>query len=390
MKSRFKDKNLLLLFGITLFVVMGVSSILPVLPSAGRSLNIPMAEIGLLLTSFTLPGIFLTPFAGILADRYGRKAVLIPALVIFGIAGFSCSLATDYTTILFLRALQGVGAAPISLLYTTITGDLYSGTERLKVMGYNASVLSLGTAIFPFIGGLLGEMGWQYPFMLPILALPLAVLCAIHLDLPNPKSKETIAGYFKNTAQIISSKQALVLFGMTLCTFTILYGPIITYVPILSDTVFDASPSRIGFMFAISSLFTGVAASQLGRLRQILSVRAMLCLAGVCFFASMATMSIPENFWLLALPVGLFGMGQGLSFPNLAAKLTGIASIEKRGAVMAVNGMVLRIAQTISPLIFSLPFIMGGISTVFYTATIFGVAMFILALNSPSDEQTKN
>ena len=89
MKSPLKDKNLLLLFGITLFVVMGVSSILPVLPSAGRSLNIPMAEIGLLLTSFTLPGIFLTPFAGILADRYGRKAVLIPALVIFGIAGFS-------------------------------------------------------------------------------------------------------------------------------------------------------------------------------------------------------------------------------------------------------------------------------------------------------------
>lgn len=390
MKSPLKDKNLLLLFGITLFVVMGVSSILPVLPSAGRSLNIPMAEIGLLLTSFTLPGIFLTPFAGILADRYGRKAVLIPALVIFGIAGFSCAFATDYKTILFLRALQGVGAAPISLLYTTITGDLYSGTERLKVMGYNASVLSLGTAIFPFFGGLLGEIGWQYPFMLPILALPLAVLCAIHLDLPNPKSKETMAGYFKNTAQIISSKKALVLFGMTLCTFTILYGPIITYVPILSDTVFDASPSRIGFMFAISSLFTGVAASQLGRIRQILSVRTMLCLAAVCFFASMATMSIPDNFWLLAIPVGFFGMGQGLSFPNLAAKLTGIASIEKRGAVMAVNGTVLRIAQTIGPLIFSLPLIMGGISAVFYTATIIGVAMFILALNCPSDEQTKN
>ncbi|KAF1075691.1 MFS transporter [Halodesulfovibrio sp. MK-HDV] len=177
---------------------------------------------------------------------------------------------------------------------------------------------------------------------------------------------------------------------MTLCTFTILYGPIITYVPILSDTVFDASPSRIGFMFAISSLFTGVAASQLGRIRQILSVRTMLCLAAVCFFASMATMSIPDNFWLLAIPVGFFGMGQGLSFPNLAAKLTGIASIEKRGAVMAVNGTVLRIAQTIGPLIFSIPLIMGGISAVFYTATIIGVAMFILALNCPSDEQTKN
>ncbi|SIN73903.1 MFS transporter [Halodesulfovibrio marinisediminis] len=390
MKNLFKDKNLLLLFGITLFVVMGVSSILPVLPSAGRSLNIPDSQIGLLLTSFTLPGIFLTPFAGILADRYGRKAVLIPSLILFGIAGFSCSLTTDYQLILFLRVLQGIGVAPISLLYTTITGDLYSGQRRLEVMGYNATVLSLGTALFPFIGGLLGELGWQYPFMLPLLALPLAVLCAIYLDIPNPKSKETITSYFKKTAQIVSSKRALVLFGMTLCTFTILYGPIITYVPILSDTVFNASPSRIGLLFAISSVFTGAAASQLGRLRRIIPVRTMLCFAAVFFSAAMVTMPIPSNFWLLAIPVGFFGMGQGLSFPNLAAKLTGIASIEKRGAVMAVNGTVLRLAQTISPPLFSLPLLFGGISSVFYSATLVGAVMFFLALNCPSDAHTQN
>lgn len=390
MKIRIKDKNLLLLFGITLFVVMGVSSILPVLPSAGRSLDIPASKIGLLLTSFTLPGIFLTPFAGILADRYGRKAVLIPSLIIFGLAGFSCSLTADYETILFLRVVQGIGVAPISLLYTTITGDLYTGQKRLEVMGYNATVLSVGTAVFPFIGGLLGELGWQYPFMLPILALPLAALCAIYLDTPNPKSNETMASYFKKTAQIVSSKNALLLFGMTLCTFTILYGPIITYVPILSDTVFHASPSRIGLLFAVSSLFTGAAASQLGRLRKKTSVRTMLCFAGVFFATAMVTMPIPNTFWMLAIPIGFFGMGQGLSFPNLAAKLTGIASIEKRGAVMAVNGTVLRLAQTISPPLFSIPLLFGGISAVFYTATLIGAIMFFLAFNCPSDDQTQS
>ncbi|MCG8530241.1 MAG: MFS transporter [Desulfovibrionales bacterium] len=385
-----KDRNLLLIFGITLFVVMGVSSILPVLPSAGRALHIPMAEIGLLLTSFTLPGIFLTPFAGILADRFGRKAVLIPSLILFGVAGFSCSLVDDYQTVLILRAFQGVGAAPISLLYTTIIGDLYSGTERIRVMGYNASVLSLGTAIFPFLGGLLGELGWQYPFMLPILAIPMAVACALKLQLPRPERIETMGSYFRNAAQIISSRKALVLFGMTLCTFTILYGPIITYVPVLSDTVFNAGPAQIGLMFAASSLFTGLAASQLGRLNKILSVKTMLCCAGLFFIISMGTMLIPSNFWLLAIPVGFFGFAQGLSFPNLAAKLTGIASIEKRGAVMAVNGTVLRIAQTIAPPLFSLPFITGGISAVFYSAIAVGALMFVFALNCPADAQTSN
>ena len=67
---------------------MGVASIAPALPKMARVLDVSNEQIGLLITAFTLPGIFLTPVLGVFADRIGRKTILVPSLFIFGIAPF--------------------------------------------------------------------------------------------------------------------------------------------------------------------------------------------------------------------------------------------------------------------------------------------------------------
>jgi MFS family permease len=72
------DPNLQLIFGVTLSAVMGVSSITPVFPAMARELDIPVHSVGLLITVFTLPGIFLAPVLGVLADLWGRKRILVP------------------------------------------------------------------------------------------------------------------------------------------------------------------------------------------------------------------------------------------------------------------------------------------------------------------------
>jgi hypothetical protein len=74
-KSVFKNKNLYFIFGVTLIAMMGVASITPAFPDIIRYFNISPQQVGWLIVAFTLPGIFLTPFTGILADRYGRKVV---------------------------------------------------------------------------------------------------------------------------------------------------------------------------------------------------------------------------------------------------------------------------------------------------------------------------
>lgn len=168
----YRDRNLQLIFGVTLMAVLGVSSITPVFPQIARAFGVSPQEVGLLITVFTLPGVLLTPILGVLADRWGRKPVLVPALLLFGVAGGACGFAPRYDVLLALRFLQGVGAASLGSLNLTLIGDLYGAKSRTAAMGYNASVLSVGTGSYPTIGGALALFGWSYPFLLPLLALP--------------------------------------------------------------------------------------------------------------------------------------------------------------------------------------------------------------------------
>jgi len=112
-KSFLLEKNVIIIFGVTLIAVMGISSITPAFPGIIKYFGISTQQVGWLIAAFTLPGIFLTPVTGILADRVGRKLVLIPSLIVFGIAGFMCSFMKDFHSLLALLFIQGIGASSV-------------------------------------------------------------------------------------------------------------------------------------------------------------------------------------------------------------------------------------------------------------------------------------
>ena len=76
--------------------VMGVASISPAFPRVIKAFDIEPHKIAWLITVFTVPGVVLTPITGILADRLGRKKVLIPSLFLFAIAGTACGFAKNF------------------------------------------------------------------------------------------------------------------------------------------------------------------------------------------------------------------------------------------------------------------------------------------------------
>ena len=83
--------GLVLVLCVALMGVMGVSITLPILPKLGAVFHQDAAGVALLITCFTLPSAFMTPVAGVLADRFGRKAVLLPGLLLFACGGM-CAL----------------------------------------------------------------------------------------------------------------------------------------------------------------------------------------------------------------------------------------------------------------------------------------------------------
>src|SRR3546814_1692572 len=95
---------------------------------------------------------YTTLFRSILADRHGRRAVLVPCLASFGLFGLLSALSPSFQVLLVLRLLQGVGGAGLINLAVVIIGDHWSGIDRARLVGQNAAVLTLSLATFPPLG----------------------------------------------------------------------------------------------------------------------------------------------------------------------------------------------------------------------------------------------
>ncbi len=391
----YADTNLLIVFGVTLMAVMGVASLTPAFPLIGHILGIPREVISLLIVVFTLPGVFLTPVLGVLADRYGRKTVLIPALFLFGTAGYFCTVAAllqNFSLLLFLRFFQGIGAAALGSLNVTLIGDLYSRQTCVKAMGYNSSVTSIGTAAYPAIGGTLaGLFGWFYPFLLPVFAIPIGIIAILLLENPEPNTTTHFASYLRAAWKGIRNWQVLGVFLASIFTFLILYGAIITYLPYLP--MFAGNSIISGALISIMSIFTAITATQVGRLTLRFSEKTLILIAFPLYAIALALIAFLPAIWAaifypqvpfipilwsVAIPLIFFGVAQALNVPSLQNLLARIAPSEYRAALMSLNGMVLRLGQTLGPLLMGLVITLQDLNGVFGMAAL--LALFIIPI----------
>lgn len=378
--SVFKNKNLYIIFGVTLVAVMGVASITPAFPDIISYFKISPQQVGWLIVSFTLPGIFLTPITGMLADRYGRKTVLVPSLFLFGLAGVSCMFAPGFYWLLALRFLQGVGASSLSSLNITLVGDLFSGQRRTTVMGYNASVLSIGTATYPALGGVIAVFGWQYIFALPVLAIPLGIWVLNRLDSPRVSNRIHLKDYFGKVWKTINQRTVWGLLIINIIVFLILYGTYLTYFPLLMESRLNADSSHIGIMMSLMSVTTAIVSSQLGWINRKIKVRTQLIFGSLGYMLASVLMIFTGSYWGVSVAVMVFGLGHGVIIPSIQNLLVGFASIQERAAFMSVNSMVLRIGQTLGPLLVGLFYAMSGLKAAFMSGAIMALGMIIIVV----------
>jgi len=377
----YRDPNLQIVFVVTLIVVMGVSSISPAFPEIQEAFGISKPAVGLLIVVFTLPGVLLTPVLGVLADRFGRKKILVPSLLLFGIAGSACFFARDFNLLLTLRFLQGIGAASLGSLNVTIIGDLYSKRQLATAMGYNASVLNIAVPAYLIIGGAMASLAWYYPFALPITAIPVGILVLTSLKSPEPKNQQDFKQYLNSAFQSIKNKQVLGLFSLTLFTFVILFGTYLTYFPLLlGGEKFHASPLLIGVITSSMGLTTAATSSQLGTLTKRFSEKTLIKVAFAIYAVTLLVIPLVHTIWWFLVPTVIFGIAHGMNLPSIQTLLAKLAPIEYRAAFMSLNGMVLRLGQTLGPLVMGAIFLVGGFEGTFFASAGLSVAMFVLAL----------
>lgn len=148
-------------------------------PSIGRNLHAGVSALQWTVTGYLVTAAALLLLSGALADRFGRKRILVTGLWIMLVAGVWCASSPAIGWLVAGRIVQGVGAAlvvpsSLALLNGTLRAD-----DRARGIGVWAGLATLGTTAFPYLGGwLVDHASWRYVF---VLALPLILLAFLGL-----------------------------------------------------------------------------------------------------------------------------------------------------------------------------------------------------------------
>ncbi|MBW2003403.1 MAG: MFS transporter [Deltaproteobacteria bacterium] len=374
----FFDSNLQIIFGVTITTAIGIFSLSPAFPRIVKELQISPKDIGLVITVFTFPGILLMPVMGIIADLFGRKKVLVPALILFALAGGLCLFVRDFKTLLILRFFQGIGVAPLSSLNVTVIGDLYAGKKRTAAMGYNQSVFSVGAAGLSTVGGALAMMGWYYPFMLPLMAIPVGLLVMFFLKSPTPELKNTkrFKEYIWGVTETIKKGQIIAIYSVTIVIFIIVAGSYATYFPLLMGITFNASPFFIGIVMSSVYIASALSSSQMGKIIQRFPEKSVIRASFLLYTLALVIVPFMLNIWLFFIPALLLGAAQGISLPTIQTLLGSLSSNENRAIIMSFYGTALRLGQTLGPPLIGIVFAISGINAAFYASSCLALAAF--------------
>jgi MFS transporter, DHA2 family, multidrug resistance protein len=128
--------------------------------------------------------------AGMLGDRFGRKKVLILALILFGASSAACAYATSTGELITARAVLGIGAAAIFPLSLSVIPVLFAPEERQKAIALMASATFISFPIGPIVGGyLLDNFWWGSVFLINVPVVVLALI-AVAILLPESRSAQ--------------------------------------------------------------------------------------------------------------------------------------------------------------------------------------------------------
>lgn len=370
------------IFSVTVAGILANSVLAPNIPDILADFDQPSSQAGLLVSISPLPGIFMAPVVGILADRYGRRRVLLPCLVVFGLGALAAALAPAFGFLLAGRFAQGIGGAGLINLAVVLISDHWEGLERTKLIGRNSAVLTICLAIVPSIAGLIGEhLGWRYAIGLGLFALPVAAAGAVILDDVRPGTDQTIGAQLRDSWAVVRQPRLLTFFASGILLFLVIFGVFLTALPVHLEEDFGLSAGSRGLLLSVSAVGSTVAAFNLGRIRAVVAARPLLVASCAFIAVAAAGVGLAPTVGLIIPALLLYGLGDGIAISAIQDLAAGAAPAAQRGAVIAVWVMCVRIGQFLGPLTASAIFAASSTTVAMVLgAVLFGVLALFLTV----------
>ncbi len=295
--------------------------------------------------------------AGPVADKYGRRPVLLASLVLFVAASVGCALADSFESFLFFRVLQG-GVITGAALSRAIVSDIAGPKQAASILGYMAMAMSLAPIVGPSLGGFLGEIaGWRVNFWV-YTGVGVGLWVLVWVQLP-----ETAGGGAESGAAFVRSYFEL-LANLHFWAYTLImafsvggFYAFISGIPLVANRQLGMPESQIGLGmatitvgFLLGSFLSArySAARELDTMIVFGRILANLGLLG-CLAVLLAGWVTP---WSLFCGIVFVGLGNGLTMPGAsslvmfmrkelsasASGLSGAVVVMMGAAVTAVTG----------------------------------------------------
>ena len=300
---------------------LGIDSMLPALPAIGESLGVTDENRRQLVITFYMLGFGGAQIAyGPLADRFGRKRLLIGAMVCYAAFATLCGLASSFVLLLAARTLQGIAAAGGRVLVVAVVRDRFEGAAMAQVMSTAMIVFMLAPVLAPSLGqAMLTFASWRYIFLaLALYGLILAVWGGLRM--PETLAREarrplSVGHIGAALAETVSHRVSL---GNT-AAMTMTFGALLGYIGSVQQVVFDVfhRPALLGVTFACVALPMALSSWLNSRLVMRFGSRRLLLAALAMFTATAALhllvrLTFGETIWLFvalqALTMGCFGL----------------------------------------------------------------------------------
>jgi len=228
---------------------------LPAFPAMAEHFRVDEASIQLVVSVFMVGYALPQLLIGSLADKFGRRKVLLGGLAVYFAGSVICLVAPNLTFLLIGRFVQGLGCATGPILSRAVLRDLYSGAQLARMMSYAMIVFSAAPLLAPSIGALMIRVwSWESTFVFLLLvavALALVVLFVLPETLREPDANALkLASVWHNVRAILADPRS----GWSVAFLTFVYGGLMAYLlasPSIYISHFGLGPEGFAIVFAM-------------------------------------------------------------------------------------------------------------------------------------------
>lgn len=332
--------------------VMAIIALAPTLPTLlAHFHDVPNAKlmVPLLITAPSACIALFAPAAGVIADRFGRRKLLLWSMAFYGGGGLMPFAIDNFWAVVAGRVVIGIGEAGVLTVVNTLLADYYEEKERhrwLMLQGVVGSVLGTVTIAG---SGFLAAQGWQYPFLVYAVAIPILVASLAFLFEPEPRKKAVSHAVATTPFPYLV---ALMVCGVTVALSTIYYVQVIHFSLLLKELGL-ADPKSIGLSMALPSIGVPIGAV-LFKLTTRFGAGTQIMLVFLGYAIGLGGIGMAPDYQTALGFAFVQQLANGLIVPALIAWTQSKFSFEHRGRGMGWWASSFFVAQFLSPAVVNL------------------------------------